>query len=540
MQASFDELGTPLHAVTFVVFDLETTGGSPTADAITEVGAVKVRGGEVLGEFQTLVNPRRGIPPQITILTGITQSMVVEAPPIETVLPAFLEFVGEAVLVAHNARFDLGFVRAACDEFGYPRPRNRVVDTASLARRLIRSEVRNCRLATLAAHFRSPTAPTHRALDDARATTHVLHSLVERVGTLGVTGLDDLLALPTAKGSPTFHKLHLTERLPRAPGAYLFRDRQGIVTYVGKATNLRTRVRSYFYGDDRRSVGAMLAELASIDHVPCATEVEAAVTELRLIHAHVPRHNRRSKPPRAQHWLRLTEEAFPRLTIARTHRPDDPTSLGPFRSRAAAETVQHAIWDAVPVRRCSGPPGSAAGPCRFAQLGVALCPCDGSLDPAAYAAAIEPVRLADRDPATLLAPLVDRMRALAAADRFEEAAWLRDRHRALGRSLERRQVWELMGRAGRVVANGDDGATVVIDAGRFTTSWVGQPPLLPEPVQAPHPTTPSGVLAAEELDLIWKLLTDPGTRVVEAAVDPAEFRAVGIRWAAAEAALRAS
>jgi DNA polymerase-3 subunit epsilon len=112
-QLSFDELGTPLRDVTFVVLDLETTGGAARSDAITEIGAVKVRGGAVLGELATLVDPGRSIPPQIVALTGITSAMVCNAPKIDTVLPAFLEFARGAVLVAHNAGFDIGFLRAA-------------------------------------------------------------------------------------------------------------------------------------------------------------------------------------------------------------------------------------------------------------------------------------------------------------------------------------------------------------------------------------------------------------------------------------------
>ena len=197
-QASFEDLGTPLHDVTFCVLDLETTGGSAADCAITEIGAVKVRGGEVLGTFQTLVDPGAAIPPTIVLLTGITQAMVINAPRIETVLPTFAEFVGSSVIVGHNVRFDLSFLDAAADRLGYRKfSANDSVDTAALARRLVRSEVRNLRLATLAAHFRSPTTPIHRALDDATATMHVLHSLVERAGTIGVTALEDLLTLPS-------------------------------------------------------------------------------------------------------------------------------------------------------------------------------------------------------------------------------------------------------------------------------------------------------------------------------------------------------
>ena len=171
IQGSFEDLGTPLADVTFVVFDLETTGTSSADSEITEFGAVKVRGGEVVGEFQTLVRPAAGIPPYIQVLTGITTAMVSAAPSIEQVLPNFLEFVGDAVLVAHNARFDTGFVRRACERTGRPAPGNPVLDTVHLARQLLpRPEVPNHKLSTLAAYFRAETTPSHRALDDARAT----------------------------------------------------------------------------------------------------------------------------------------------------------------------------------------------------------------------------------------------------------------------------------------------------------------------------------------------------------------------------------
>jgi len=139
MQRSFDDLGTPLHEVTFVVVDLETTGASPATCSITEIGAVKLRGWECLGRFQTLVNPGMAIPPSIVYLTGITEAMVGPAPRIEEVLPAFLEFAGtDSVIVGHNVRFDLSFLRAAMAANGYPVLGNRWIDTCALARRLVR------------------------------------------------------------------------------------------------------------------------------------------------------------------------------------------------------------------------------------------------------------------------------------------------------------------------------------------------------------------------------------------------------------------
>lgn len=540
VQRTFDDLGTPLYEVPFVVVDLETTGGSPQTDAITEVGAVKLQRGEVIGEFQTLVNPGVPIPPSITILTGITHSMVIEAPRIEAVLPALLEFIGDSIFVAHNAGFDAGFIRAACRSLGYEFP-NSTLDTVRLARRLLAGETRNLKLATLASYFRSPTVPNHRALDDARATAHVFHGLLERAGTLGVTGLEDLLALPTASGSPTYNKLSLTDGLPRSPGVYLFRDRHGEVIYVGKAKNLRSRVRSYFYGDTRRSITTMLRELDEIDHIRCSTELEAEVTEVRLIHAHRPRHNRRSRPPKASHWVRLTDEEFPRISLVRTHRPADPLALGPFRSRKAAELVMHALWDALPIRRCTGSPGSRQGRCQYAQLGVAHCPCAGDLSTAEYASVMEALgRGVREDPALLLNPIADRMRLLAAGQRFEEASWSRDRHRALARALRDRRNWELLLASGQVLARRGL-ATVLIDGGYFLAGWTGdEAPLLPPPTPTTPMTTPPDALVAEEAGLLWTFLSDPATEVLESGPLPSTVFQSEFEWlTAAEHYLRA-
>ncbi len=542
VQRSFDDLGTPLIDVTFCVVDLETTGGSARDSDITEIGAVRVRGGEVLGTFQTLVDPGGPIPPFITVLTGITHAMVVEAPPIDAALPAFLEFCGtDSVVVGHNVRFDLSFLAAACRRLGYPPLPNRTLDTAALARRLIRSEVRSLKLSSLAAHLRSPVAPTHRALDDARATVHVLHGLLERAGSIGVTALEDLLVLPTARGTPDYRKIHLAKALPRAPGVYLFRDRHGEVIYVGKAKNLRTRVMSYFHGDQRRSIGDMLRQLRDIEHRTCTGELEAAVTELRLIHAHRPRFNRASRPSKATHWVTLTRGPFPRLSLTRTLHDDAPLVLGPFRSRRSAELVATAIWDATLIRRCTGRPGSRSGPCAPAQLGQALCPCDGTLTADRYADEVRALVAAiDRDPEPLLAALRARMLEHARRDRFEEAGWVRDRHRALARAIERRRRWQSLVVAGRVVLERADGEVVCLDRGRFVATWRSgeTPPLIAQPMtmtaavtelggddeRAETPVPPT-LAAAAELDMTWRWLEEQPTTVLAVDGDLAMPRA---------------
>ena len=196
-QATIEDLGRPLVRTTFVVLDLETSGGAPHLGAhITEIGAVKIRGGEVLGKFQTFINPGPPIPAFITALTGITDEMVSSSPRIAEVFPILLEFLGsekETVFVAHNAPFDLSFLKAAAKANEYPWPKFTVIDTAKLARKVLsRDEVINCKLGTLAEFFETEVSPNHRALDDALATVDVLHALIGRVGSLGITTLEEL------------------------------------------------------------------------------------------------------------------------------------------------------------------------------------------------------------------------------------------------------------------------------------------------------------------------------------------------------------
>jgi DNA polymerase III subunit epsilon len=439
IQGRLDDLGTPLVDVEFVVLDLETTGGSPANDRITEVGAVKIRGGEVIGTFQTLVNPGVSIPPLISALTGITDPMVADEEPIEVVLPCLLEFIGRAVLVAHNASFDRRFVQANLERHGYQRLANRVVCTARLARKLLpRDEVPNVRLATLAAYLGSTVAPCHRALTDARATVDVFHALLELAGSYGVLALEDLIEFPSARAGANFKKVHLADRLPRCPGVYLFRDAAGRVLYVGKAKDLRTRVRSYFSGDGRVKVADLLRELAAIDHHPCATELEASVREVRLIQHHRPRYNRRGRNPERYCYLKLTRERFPRLSVVRRVQADGARYLGPFGSAGQAELVKAAIEDALPLRRCTMRIGARGGgsACVLLELGRCLGPCTGAVAQERYGALVATLEGAlDGDPEPILGPLRRRMAGYAADQRYEQAAGARDRLEALTRAL---------------------------------------------------------------------------------------------------------
>ncbi|HEV2784051.1 MAG TPA: DEDD exonuclease domain-containing protein [Actinophytocola sp.] len=548
-QLSFDELGTPLRSTTFVVFDLETTGGSPESDTVTEIGAVKVRGGEVLGEFATLVDPGRGIPPEIVSLTGITNAMVYTAPKLEQVLPAFLEFSVGSVLVAHNSGFDIGFMRAACTRFGYRWPKPAVVCTAKLARRVLtRDEAPSCRLSALATMFHATVAPIHRALPDAKATVDVLHGLLERVGSLGVHTLEELLDYIPDVTPEQRRKRTLAEHLPHEPGVYLFRGPREEVLYVGTASDLRRRVRQYFTASEtRRRLREMVRLAVRVDAVTCAHPLEAEVRELRLIAAHKPMYNRRSKNPRGTWWITLTHEAFPRLSVVRSPRDG---ALGPFRSSRLAEQAALALQEATGIRPCTVriPAHAPHGrPCALAELGRCKAPCAGRQSVEEYRPSVEAINLlvAGRrlDP---LRHLADRLARLAAAGRYEQAALDRDRMRTLIRALDRGQRLAALAAVPELVAARPDShggwEFAVVRHGRLASAGVarrGVPPMpvVEELIAAGETVRPgAGPLRgapAEEVAAVLRWLDRPGTRMVRCSqpwTEPAHCAASWRPW----------
>ena len=457
-QLSLHTLGPHLSQVTFVVVDLETTGGAPQDAGITEIGAVKIRGGEVIGEFQSLVNPGVPLSPFITALTGISDSMLADAPSLAGVFPAFLEFMHGTVLVAHNAPYDIGFLKGAAAKLGHEWPGPDVVDTIRMARAaLANGEVRNRKLSTLAEHFRAPMPPTHRALDDARATVHVFHALLERLAGQGVEHFEDLTGLGPRIAARRATKRHLAEGLPQGPGVYIFEDRQGRALYIGKSANVYKRVRSYFTAAETRDrIERMLDLTQSVRAIACETDFEALIRETRLIEANRPPFNRVGVRPEKTHWVRITREPFPRISIVREHRPDKGwLHLGPYRSIGEATAAAEALGAASAVRTCkitinTRNPVSA---CALADMGRCSAPCDHRIDRATYAqVTAAAVALCDGDGAVVTERLEARQRELAADQRYEEASVARDRLLAFVTGNAKRQRLGLLRETPEIVA----------------------------------------------------------------------------------------
>jgi DNA polymerase III epsilon subunit family exonuclease len=326
----------PLDAAHFVVFDLETTGLSARSARICEIGAVRVRSLELADTFQTLVRTGVPLPAPIRAITGIRDEDLRRAPGIDSAIRRFLTFAGDATLVAHNARFDTAFLDRQLERLTGRRLAAPALDTAALARRLLDGRIRRVSLAALAHFYGTSVQPCHRALPDAQATAEVLIRLIGEAQERGARTLADLHGLAAPRTRRVYGKRSLAHGAPGRPGVYLFRDRHEQVLYVGRARDLRARLRSYFRSARQRpAVEAALAAVERVEWRVLGSELEAGLEELRLIRELRPPANARSVRPDRYVYLRRRGE---RIVVSST-----PGELGPIRGRRRAERAARAL-----------------------------------------------------------------------------------------------------------------------------------------------------------------------------------------------------
>ncbi len=352
--------------VPFVALDLETTGAKAGAGKITEVGAVRIERLSIVDHFHTLVNPQRSIPPMITWITGITEEMVADAPRIEEVIPSLLDFLEGAVVVAHNAPFDVGFLNYELHRLRSRRLGEGAVDTLPLSRTLVPG-LANYRLKTVADALSAPVAACHRALADAQAVAHVF---IHLAGVLQDRGVATLSAA-REHGRPTspshLEKLALTKDLPTGPGTFVFLGEEERALLVGRADHLADDVRSFFMAGARRHKGLRTAVrlVERIDHEQTATTLEAVVREQQLLLEHRPPYNQYWTAPEGYVYIKagargpglnlLATRRAPRWLGDPSHDPLPPQGdlvIGPFRRRGAAYAAVSLLRECYPIRHC--------------------------------------------------------------------------------------------------------------------------------------------------------------------------------------------
>jgi DNA polymerase-3 subunit epsilon len=445
-----------LEDAPYVVFDLETTGSSAGKGGITELGALKLLGGQVVDRFSTLVNPGRLIEPFVVRLTGITDRMVAEAPGITEAMLRFEEFIEGTVLVGHNVHFDCSFVTAARE--GVPLP-NPILDTLRLARCLMPG-LRRYRLSSLVSHFGVRQIPNHRALSDATATAGVFLRLLKLLRSAGVGSVGEAAAL-RGGGRIKPQKQHLAEGVPGTPGVYYFLDKHGTTLYVGKAKNLRARVRTYFNGGDgRRKVGRLIEEVAEVRIKETGSELRALILEAREIKRLLPRYNSAGRDDHASWFIRLdTNEPYPvPERVSENGHEEGVIRLGPYRSAGVLDTCIEALGRIFPLRRCSG----QEGVCFYGQMGR-CAPCIGVGEEEYRRLVVDEVvaLLRGEGGEEHLAALVRERERLAGELEFEAAARLRDLIAGIERIRLTRAVVSAEGLQAVVAASTEPGVVEV-------------------------------------------------------------------------------
>lgn len=429
--------GLHLSDCEFVAVDLETTGCSPGRNSIIEIGAVRMRDGVVQAEFSSLVRPSDPLPRAITQLTGITHEMLATAPSVEEVVGAFRAFAAGAVLVAHNYRFDLGFLDYEAERlWGEPFPRP-AVDTLSMARRLYPSLERYS-LLHLSERIGTSVRPDHRAGNDARAAAEVLAAMLPDLAEQGLVTVGDLASFC---GLPDQHalasRLPLTVGIPDMPGVYVFRDVDDRVLFVGRAKSLRQRVRGHFYPAGDRAHSDLGQLVAHIRAIPASSSLDAALLERRVLTRHDPPFNAPSQRPRSLYYLHIdTSSAYPAIRVV-TKRRRRGVTVGPVTSRWAARTLADRLAEVYGLRRCARRIDArlAATECELRECGCPA-PCVSSPDSVEYHAHVRRVLAVfdggGEDARQTLAGLQERAAAEAC---YEDAIRFRDGVRALDRAL---------------------------------------------------------------------------------------------------------
>jgi DNA polymerase-3 subunit epsilon len=438
--ADHDRIRVALDEAEFTVVDLETTGGRVGPGEIIEIGAYRMVGKRLTDSFSQLVRPQGGVVPRfITGLTSITTDMIAQAPPIEAVLPAFREFMGDRVMVAHNAAFDFGFL-----DFEYRRIfglglGNPVLCTLRMARRFLPSLKRR-RLDLLANHFGLSVEGRHRGLGDARMAAELLSIFLEMAERMGIARLDRLLDDHARGISRRRIERHVLPEeiaaLPHAPGVYMMRNQHGDLLYIGKARRLRERVSSYFTASVTAKTAELISHVYQIETRVTRSPLEAALDEARLIRELKPPYNRMLKSAAPAFFIKLDlMDEFPRVTLStKMTARRGVMYLGPFIGRRSIDHSVRALSRILGLRTCSGKlePHIDFSPCIYGQMGHCTAPCNRSIGEDAYGDRVRrAIGFLRGRSGPILGELARARDQAASAMRFEEAARFRSYLEAL-------------------------------------------------------------------------------------------------------------
>ena len=432
-----------LNDTVFTVFDVETTGLSAVNNRMTEIGIVKIRGGEIIDEYETLMNPGEFIPPYITQMTGITNEMIHKKPAFEELAPQILNFIGSGgvILGGHNVRFDYSFLNESLLRAGYNRLEYPSLCTARLARRLSRS-LPSKSLDSLKRHFGIHTKRKHRAIDDARATAQILSIFIEQlVSEFEFETADEIIGFQfkkiydDTKTTARFKKLKINlKEVPQKPGIYFMFNKNNEIIYIGKAKSLKERLGSYFYHNTSHStkVKKLVRYVHRVEWETTGSELSALLAESRMIKSHKPRFNSAIKSYRKFPFIKIdVNRAFPKVQKVFEIIPDGAKYYGPFASSFTVNNLIERINRLYKLRKCDDinlKPAKNHSTCMYFEIGQCGAPCNFTSSAAEYHREVKRVDkflLSDSEEGAVRF-LEREMEIAAGEENFEYASHLRD------------------------------------------------------------------------------------------------------------------
>lgn len=387
-----------LDSEDYVVLDIETTGSKVPEGALLEFAALRLRGNKILDRFELLINPERSIPPYVQKITGISKSMVSAQPTVVEALPMILDYIGDRVVIAHNAPFDVGFLSMSA-QFHLGRPlENFAICTVKMAQWLL-PDVKRCGLDDLTKLLNIDIEDRHRAMGDAEATAEIWNHMMTFLKARGVERMRDLRHVPnlvkqSVRRIQSEFDLERVKDMPNKPGVYFFADGDGETVYIGKSNQVRKRVRSYFNSADSQppKVKRMLSEVREVDYQPAGSALEAEIVEAELIQQFRPRFNVKGKQVANYAFIEMTlGDRFPRLRLSKALKSSKSVFYGPFRGSDWTDSLVTALSRLFQIRSChEAIPGDPSyTPCMAYEMGTCTAPCNATVTPTEYREQIE-------------------------------------------------------------------------------------------------------------------------------------------------------
>ena len=430
-QLTFD---LPVAESDFCVLDVETTGISPYYNRVIEIGIVKIQGLKIGEKFHTLINPGSEIPYFITQLTGIKNSDVYDAPYFDEIINQILEFIEGSVIVAHNAQFDLSFLKREFKQCGIDKINNPSLCTLKLARKLY-PQLKSKSLGSVVRNLGIIHKNAHRALGDATVTAKILLKMIKELednhNIQTITDLLNFQYIPVQKeGYKLIKKKLLNDftKLPDSPGVYFFKNSRDEIIYVGKAKSLKERVKNYFSSSAIRKTRKIVTQASKIDFEVTNSELTALLSEAELIKIHNPRHNVQLKQYGKTYFIRINRnEDFPAVEICTKFDFDGKDYFGPYSNKETVTNLTELVRKTFVLRECDDKEFKKNKECYLSQLHRCIAPCINKSIKSEYEVELNNVyEFLSGKNQVALNRLVNKMKELSEKKKYEEAAQVRD------------------------------------------------------------------------------------------------------------------